>query len=116
MTKMVERKYTLEWREWCRVPVDTVVATLLAKRDRVLADGNEDALVDIGEDWEGRPELKLVGVRAESPGEQCRREAKEKAQQDRVKLDEDRTLKDALKDKSREEIEALWEAAQKTKK
>jgi hypothetical protein len=83
-TKMIERHYSLSWRDFTRVPVEHLMTVLERERNRVLADGNQQVLVDLDYDDENRARVHLVGIRPETPAEQSKREAKEAEQQERI--------------------------------
>jgi 3-dehydroquinate synthase class II len=74
MTKMIEKRYGLSWQDWTRVPVERLIAALQREKARVLAAGNTEVLVDIEYDWENRAEIRLIGLRPETPEEQASEE------------------------------------------
>jgi hypothetical protein len=112
-TKMIERHYSLSWRDFTRVPVEHLMTVLERERTRVLADGNQQVLVDLDYDDENRARVHLVGIRPETPAEQSKREAKEAEQQERITAGTNYHLKESFKTRTKEEVLALWEEAQK---
>jgi hypothetical protein len=113
MTKMIERYYRLPVSSWSMETVEHVIEALQSEKARILSEGNTEVLFNYDYLHDDSREFFLVGQRPETPEEQARREAKEREQQERITAGTNHHLKEAFKTRTREEVLALWEEAQK---